>query len=156
MSVMICVELTQTCCKHVSPTCRTQESNEFCESDTLIAYWHTFSVPRVLWNCNCTHTFWLLLLVISLPFPPASRSQLPRPYVVNQKIGQYTVYTKYPFLCYKLENKTKILLSAWVHSLIVLTMVTFQHIDTDLLSLSADLECVDGTTVLGKLDRTRE
>ena len=35
-------------------------------------------------------------------------------------------------------------------------MVTFQHIDTDLLSLSADLECVDGTTVLGKLEWTRE
>lgn len=35
-------------------------------------------------------------------------------------------------------------------------MVTFQHIDTDLLSLSADLECVDGTTVLGKLDWTKE
>ena len=35
-------------------------------------------------------------------------------------------------------------------------MVTLQHIDTDLLSLSADLECVDGNTVLGKLDWTRE
>ena len=35
-------------------------------------------------------------------------------------------------------------------------MVTFQHIDTDLLSLSVDLECVDGTTVLGKLDYTKE